>query len=73
MRCLPYVEDSVKDLTQGMYPRASRSFRGGDMGLYVGHSAPDKSVWYAPLMLGTLPSRYLRIPFRTVSSTHLGE
>jgi hypothetical protein len=31
------------------------------------HSASDKSVWYALLMLGTLPSQCLRIPFRTVS------
>ncbi len=27
----------------------------------------DKSVWYALLMLGTLPSCSLRTPFRTVS------
>jgi hypothetical protein len=30
------VEDGVKDLAQGMYSRASRSFRGEDMGFYAG-------------------------------------
>src|SRR5215210_4192841 len=30
-----YVEDCVKDLAQGVYSRASRSFRGRDMGFYV--------------------------------------
>src|SRR5215216_8198163 len=39
----------------------------GIWGSIQDHSASDKSVWYALLMLGTLPSRCLRIPFRTVS------
>src|ERR671932_149120 len=38
------------------------------------HSASDKSVWYALLlMLGTLPSHCLRIPFRTVSEGAFSE
>src|SRR5215207_1733321 len=36
IRCVPYVEDGVKDLAQGTNSRASRSFRGGDIGLYAG-------------------------------------
>jgi hypothetical protein len=32
-----------------------------------------KSVWYALLMLGTLPSHYLRTPFRTVSEEEFSE
>src|SRR5215218_9816321 len=39
----------------------------GTKGSMWNHSASDKSVWYALLMLGTLPSHYLRTPFRTVS------
>jgi hypothetical protein len=31
------------------------------------HSASDKSVWYALLMLGRLPSYFPKTPFRTVS------
>jgi hypothetical protein len=31
-----HVEDSVKDLTQGMYSGSSGSFGCRDMGLYVG-------------------------------------
>ena len=30
------VEDGVEDLAQGVYPGAPRSFRGREMGLYVG-------------------------------------
>jgi hypothetical protein len=29
------VEDGIEDLAQGVYPGASRSFRGREMGLYV--------------------------------------
>src|SRR5215207_4744249 len=39
----------------------------GRWGSIQDHSASDKSVWYALLMLGTLPSRCPRMPFRTVS------
>ncbi len=31
------------------------------------HSASGKSVWYAFLMLDTLPSHRFKTPFRTVS------
>src|SRR5215217_8290047 len=31
------------------------------------HSASERSVWYAFLMLGILPSERLRTPFQTVS------
>ena len=37
------------------------------------HSASDKSVWYALLMLGTLPGHWLRTPFRTVSEEDFSE
>ena len=33
---VPYVEDGVKDLAQGMYSGPSGSFRSRDMGSYVG-------------------------------------
>src|SRR5215204_1134384 len=39
----------------------------GRWGSIQDHSASDKSVWYALLMLGTLPSHLLKAPFRTVS------
>src|SRR5215204_3356282 len=39
----------------------------GRWGSIQDHSASDKSVWYALLMLGTLPSHLLQAPFRTVS------
>src|SRR5919107_887093 len=39
----------------------------GRWGSMQDHSASDKSVWYALLMLGTLPSHLLKAPFRTVS------
>src|SRR5215218_9721483 len=44
-----------------------RALGAGTKGSMWNHSASDKSVWYALLMLGTLPSHYLRTPFRTVS------
>src|SRR5215208_6678862 len=44
-----------------------RALGAGTKGSMWNHSASDKSVWYALLMLGTLPSPYLRTPFRTVS------
>src|SRR5215211_4997364 len=37
------------------------------------HSASDRSVWYALLMLGTLPSYLLKTPFRTVSEGEFSE
>jgi hypothetical protein len=37
------------------------------------HSASDKSVWYALLMLSTLPSHLLKTPFRTVSEDEFCE
>src|SRR5829696_5506389 len=45
----------------------------GTKGSMWNHSASDKSVWYALLMLGTLPSHYLRTPFRTVSEGSFSE
>src|SRR5215217_62184 len=45
----------------------------GTKGSMWNHSASDKSVWYALLMLGTLPSHYLRTPFRTVSQMMFSE
>src|SRR5829696_336572 len=35
------------------------------------HSASERSVWYAFLMLGILPSEYLRTPFQTVSGSRV--
>jgi hypothetical protein len=37
------------------------------------HSASDKSVWYALLMLGRLPTYPLKAPFRTVSEGEFSE
>src|SRR5215210_1403085 len=37
----------------------------GRWGSMQDHSASDKSVWYALLMLGNLPSYSLKLPFRT--------
>src|SRR5215212_7443981 len=37
------------------------------------HSASERSVWYAVLMLGILPSEYLRTPFQTVSMRRSGK
>src|SRR5215216_1345434 len=48
-----------------------RALGAGTKGSMWNHSASDKSVWYALLMLGTLPSHYLRTPFRTVSLTDI--
>src|SRR5215217_5845719 len=50
-----------------------RALGAGTKGSMWNHSASDKSVWYALLMLGTLPSHYLRTPFRTVSYTGFSE
>src|SRR5215203_748395 len=45
----------------------------GRWGSIQDHSASDKSVWYALLMLGTLPSHLLKAPFRTVSEGEFSE
>src|SRR5215207_7111392 len=45
----------------------------GRWGSIQDHSASDKSVWYALLMLGTLPSHLLKAPFRTVSEDEFCE
>src|SRR5215217_543001 len=50
-----------------------RALGAGTKGSMWNHSASDKSVWYALLMLGTLPSHYLRTPFRTVSEQEFSE
>src|SRR5215212_7801228 len=50
-----------------------RALGAGTKGSMWNHSASDKSVWYALLMLGTLPSHYLRTPFRTVSEGSFSE
>src|SRR5215208_6663679 len=50
-----------------------RALGAGTKGSMWNHSASDKSVWYALLMLGTLPSHYLRTPFRTVSEELFSE
>ena len=39
----------------------------GRWGSRKDHSSSERSVWYAFLMLGILPSEYLRTPFQTVS------
>src|SRR5215207_3038269 len=39
----------------------------GRWGLRQDHSASERSLWYAFLMLGILPSERLRTPFQTVS------
>jgi hypothetical protein len=39
----------------------------GRWGSMKDHSSSERSVWYAFLMLGILPSEYLRTPFQTVS------
>ena len=59
------VEDGVKDLAQRMDPGTPGGFGSRKEGLSRRpHSASDRSVWYAFLMmLGILPSEFLRTPF----------
>ena len=64
-----YVKDSVEDLAQGVHSRASGSSGDRQMRLYVcSHSASERSVWYALLIMpGILPGQCFRTPFQTVS------
>jgi hypothetical protein len=39
----------------------------GRWGSRKDHSASERSLWYAFLMLGILPSEYVSTPFQTVS------
>ncbi len=56
-RCMPCI-----------YRRAPVALGTGRWGLMSSHSASERSVWYALLiMLGILPSNRLRTPFQTVS------
>ena len=66
------VEDGVE------YPRVEHGsggrpagFGAGRWGSMQAHWASDRSVWYAFLMLGILPSHRLRPPFQTVSQKAL--
>src|SRR5215204_56191 len=45
----------------------------GRWGSMQDHSASERSVWYALLMLGTLPRHVLKTPFRTVSEGKFSE
>jgi hypothetical protein len=65
---LEHIEDGLEDLTRRGW------IRGGPLALGVGrwdsrqlHWASERSLWYAFLMLGILPSECLRTPFQTVS------
>jgi hypothetical protein len=66
------VEDGVKDMAsrtscRGWILGHPVALGAGRRGSRQPHSASDRSVWYAFLMLGILPSEFLRTPFQTVS------
>jgi len=51
----------------GVYLGTSGGLGTGRWGSRQPHSASERSLWYALLMLGILPSECLRTPFQTVS------
>src|SRR5215212_4122344 len=60
-------EDGVQDFAGGVHLGTSGSFRCGQVSFEELHSASDRSLWYAFLMLGILPSEHFRTSFQTVS------
>jgi hypothetical protein len=60
---------SLRECTRGR----TGAFGVGKWGSMQAHSASDKSVWYALLMLGRVPSYSLKTPFRTVSEGMFSE